>query len=126
MNSSYDRDSGKRTTPSLTRCNRTVADKARPQGSPREPSVRTEGVAAGAGDYSKLPFSKASELVRDGAPDPRCRPIIHGVSSEALADRIDGPVCARSRHALFCARTASFVGKPKRQLQLSDRIRFEI
>jgi hypothetical protein len=38
------------------------------------------------------------------------------VSSETLADRIDGQVSARSRHAIFCARTASFVGKSKRQL----------
>jgi hypothetical protein len=48
------------------------------------------------------------------------------LSSETLADCIDGPVCARSRHAISCARTPSFVGKPKRQLQLHDRVRFEI
>jgi hypothetical protein len=48
------------------------------------------------------------------------------LSSEALADRIDGPVCARSRQAFLCARTASFVGKPERQLQLHDRMRFEM
>jgi hypothetical protein len=48
------------------------------------------------------------------------------LSSEALADRIDGAVCARSRQAFLGARTASFVGKPKWQLQLHDRMRFEM
>jgi hypothetical protein len=48
------------------------------------------------------------------------------LSSEALADRIDGAVCARSRQAFIGARTASFVGQPKRQLQLHDRRRFEM
>src|SRR5437764_15318237 len=70
------------------------------------------------GRYSQLPFSQASELVRDGAPNPRCRRVVHRVSSEALADRIDGPVCARSRQAFLCARAASFVAKAKGQLQL--------
>jgi hypothetical protein len=77
-------------------------------------------------EYSQLSFSQAAELVRDGAPTPRSRPIIHRLFSEALADRIDGPVCARSRHAFLGARTASFVGKPKRELQLHDRMRFEM
>src|SRR5262245_12760224 len=75
---------------------------------------------------SKLSFSKTSELVGDGAPTLRCRPIIHRLFSEALADRIDGLVGARSRNALFCARTPPFIGKPKRQLQLHDRMRFEV
>ncbi len=57
--------------------------------------------------YSQLSFSKASELVRDGAPTPGCRRIIHRVSSEALADRIDGPVSTRSRQAFLGARAAS-------------------
>src|SRR5215813_2057602 len=83
-------------------------------------------IAVAAGRYSKLSFGKAAEFVRDGARDPRCRPIIHGLSAEALADRIDGPVRARSRQAFLRARTASFVGKPKRQLQLRDRMRFKI
>src|SRR5207248_6828803 len=78
------------------------------------------------GRYSQLPFSQASELVRDGAPNSRCRPIVHRVSSEALADRIDGLVCARSRQAFLGARTGSFAGKPERQLQLHDRMRFEM
>lgn len=76
--------------------------------------------------YSQLSFSKASELIRDGAPNTRCRPIIDRVSSKALANRIDGAVCARSRHTFLRARTASFVGKPERQLQLQDRMRVEI
>ena len=45
---------------------------------------------------------------------------------EALADRVDGPVSARSRQALLCPRPASFVGKPERQLELHDRMRFEM
>jgi hypothetical protein len=48
------------------------------------------------------------------------------LSSEALADRIDGLVCARSRQAFLRARTASFCGKPERQLQLHDRMRVEM
>ena len=44
--------------------------------------------------YSQLSLCKAPELVRDGAPDPRCRPIIHRVSSEAPANRVDGLVGA--------------------------------
>src|SRR6184192_332399 len=78
------------------------------------------------GRYSQLPFSQASELVRDGAPNSRCRPIVHRLSSEALSYCIDRSVCARSCHSRSCARTASFVGKPERQLQLHDRMRFEM
>jgi len=48
------------------------------------------------------------------------------LSSEALADRIDGLVCARSRTGLSLCRTASFVGKPERQFQLRDRRRVEM
>jgi hypothetical protein len=48
------------------------------------------------------------------------------LSSEALPDRIDGAVCARSRQALLRARTACFVGKPERQLQLHDPRLFEM
>jgi hypothetical protein len=48
------------------------------------------------------------------------------VSSEARADRIDDPVRARSRQTVLRAWTASFIGKPERQLQLYDPIRFEI
>src|SRR5262245_55979987 len=88
--------------------------------------VRAEGVAGGRWRLSKLSFSKASELVRDGAHNPRCCPIIHRFSSETVADRIDGAVCARSRQASLRARTASFVGKPERQFQLHDRMRFEV
>jgi hypothetical protein len=47
------------------------------------------------------------------------------LSPETLADHIDGPVCARSRQPFLGARAASLVGKPKRQLQLHDRLRFE-
>ena len=75
---------------------------------------------------SQLSFSKASELVRDGAPSPGCHPIIHRLSAEALADRIDGPVGARPRDALCRTGTAAFVAKPERQLQLHDRMRFEM
>ena len=38
---------------------------------------RTARRPAGRQRYSQLSFSKAAELVRDGAPTPRCRPIIH-------------------------------------------------
>src|SRR5262245_21987644 len=77
--------------------------------------------------YSKLFFSKASELVRDGAHDACCGGrIIYCSGSEALPDGVDGPVGARSRQALFTARTASLVGKPKRQLELHDRVLVEI
>jgi hypothetical protein len=48
------------------------------------------------------------------------------LSSETLADRIDGAVGARSREAILRARTASFVGKPERQLELHDRVRLEL
>jgi hypothetical protein len=59
---------------------------------------------------SKLLLGQASELVGDRAPDPRCQPIIHGVLSEALPDRIHGPVCARSRQTFPGAGAASIVG----------------
>ena len=72
---------------------------------------------------SKLFFSKASELVRDGAHDAGSgRRIVDCSRSEALPDRVDGPVGARSRHALCAARTACLVGKPKRQLELHNRM----
>src|SRR5579859_3350988 len=38
---------------------------------------------------SKLFFSQAPELVRDGARDARSRSVIDGFSSVALADRVD-------------------------------------
>ena len=45
---------------------------------------------------------------------------------EALADRVDGPVCARSREAFLRARAATLVGKPKRELELDCRMCFEM
>jgi hypothetical protein len=45
------------------------------------------------------------------------------VSVEALADRIDGLVCAESRQAFLRARTVPFVAKSKGQLQRSDALR---
>ena len=76
--------------------------------------------------HSQLLLGKAPELVRDGAPVPRCRPVVHGFCSEALAYGIDGAVGARSRQPLLRAGTASFVRKAERQLQLHDRMRFEM
>ena len=52
--------------------------------------------------------------------------IVHRLPSETLADGIDGLVCTRSRETFSGAGTTSFVGKPERQLQLYDRMRFEM
>src|SRR4029079_6715169 len=76
---------------------------------------------------SKLLFSKASELVRDGAHDTGCcGRIVYCTGAETLPDLIDGQVGARSRQASFAARTASLVGKPERQFELHDRMVVEI
>src|SRR6478736_2591595 len=89
----------------------------------REPSCTDRRCCNGRCRYSQLSFSEPSELIGDGAHNPHCCPIIHRLSSEALADRVDGLVCARSRQAVLCTRTASFRGKPERQLQLHNRMR---
>jgi hypothetical protein len=75
---------------------------------------------------SQFSFSQAPELVRDGPPRPRRRATVHRTSPKPPADRIDGSVCARSRHAFLGARATSFAGKAERQLQLQDRLRVEM